>query len=348
MQTKGLSARWRAVKSQRANLALFIIGLALIVLAPTWRFAVAPAIKLVATDTDRISFYPGTLTTYVAAPGKTVVGAEPRKTAVTLQRRYSNPVGRSTGKVAVLKVDSQLIDSADKTRLSETVHTYAIDRRTARQVPGHGSDMDRTGYYYFFPFNTPQSDLEVWDDLSASPRTAVYARSGHEYGVDVYAFTVKYAGKAVPVPAGFPSTMTGAEFRSLVPAVTYPIGDADFLEITYKGNLSSEFLVEPVSGTQVGVVSNEESVYMSVEDRSRGLSFTQVVFKLDYREDAASLQEGGNWAKDEVAKIDLQFKWLPLVYLVLGFACTLIGLFARTVEDEGAADGSTVGGSEQE
>ena len=338
MAKNALPARWRALKSQKANLALFFIGIALAALAPGWRFAVAPAIKVVATDTDRISFQAGTLATYVAPPGAPAPGAEPRRTAVILQKRYYNPVGRSTGRAAVLEVDSQLIDAADKTRLSESVHTYAIDRRTAVQLPGHGSDMDRAGYYFHFPFNTPASDIEVWDDLSESARTASFAGAREAYGVRSYSFVVKYAGQPVPAPAGFPTRLTGAGLRALVPSLAHPVGDNDVFDISYRGNLSTEFLVEPVSGTEVGIPGTEESVYMTVEDRSRGLSFTRVVFKLDCAEEADSLREGGSRAKDEIAKIELQFKWLPLAYLVLGACCVAIGLFAGT--GGGASDDS--------
>lgn len=334
------SSRWRAVRSQKANLALFIIGLCLIALAPVWRFAVAPAIKLVATDFDRISFYSGTLTTYVRAPGQPAVGAEPSRAPVTIQARYWNPVGRSTTEVALLQVDTQLIGLPDKERLSKTTHKYAIDRRTAEQVSGHGSDMDRKGYYYVFPFDTPSSDLEVWDDLSAATQTAAFSRSENAYGVDLSIFTVKYAGVPVPAPAGFPTKMTGAQFKAMAPAAGYDVGDADELELTYRGNLSTEFLVEPISGTEVGVTGAEESVFVSVEDRARGLSFTQVIFKLDYKETAASIQEGANFAKGEIAKIDLQFVYLPVFYLALGIACVLIGFFAVSTKEERALEAS--------
>ncbi|MHB8895447.1 MAG: porin PorA family protein [Candidatus Geothermincolia bacterium] len=330
----GLSARWRAVKSQKANLALLIIGLALIILSPLWRFAVAPAIKIVATDFDRISFYGGTLTTYVRPPGQPPVGPRPASTAVTVQARYSNPVGKSTPDVAVLQVDTALINTLDRVRLSEVRHTYAIDRRTARQVPDHGADLNRTGYYYVFPFDTPKTDIEVWDNLSAAPQKAVFARANQDNGVKSYAFNVQYSGRPVPAPAGFPTQITGAQLRSIVPAVDPAIADSDALKVGYRGSLTTEFLVEPIGGTEVGIPSSQESVFMTVDDPQRGLSFTQVIYKLDYKENPSSLQDGAAFAKDEIAKIKLQFTYLPLVYLVLGIASVLIGLFARTVEDD--------------
>jgi hypothetical protein len=334
-ETSGLSMRWRAVKSHRANLALFIIGLVLIVMAPVWRFAVAPAIKVVATDFDRITFSAGTLATYVNPPGGARIGVTPLSTPVTLQQRAFNPIGKSTTDVALLQIDSQLIRSDDRVRLSQVTHKYAIDRITARQVPGHGSDINRTGYYYVFPFDTPAADIKVWDNLSETARTAMFVRKENGYGINVYAFTMKYGGQSVPAPPGFPARMTGAQLKAVLPETQAALGDADVLNISFKGNLTTEFLVEPVSGSLVGVKSNGQSVFMSVEDTTRGLSFTQVVYKLDYSENTTSLQAGANFAKDEIAKINLQFIYLPLGFLLLGIACTLIGLFAHTVEDEG-------------
>ncbi len=331
------SRRWRDARSQKANLVLLIAGLVLVILAPLWRFAVAPALKIVATDTDRMIFYTGTLTRYLRPEGEALTGTEPQGTDVTIQVRYSNPIGKSTTGVALLQADTELIRTSDKVRLGESRHSYAIDRRTAKQVPGHGSDMDRTGYYLFFPFNTEAGRLDVWDDSSAAAQEAVFARKARMYGVDVYIFTMRYSGKRVPAPEGFPERITGARLKSIIPSQAPAAEDSGVFDVTYRGNLVREYVVEPVSGTQVGVTRTRESVFMAVDDPDRGVSCTQVVYKLDHEEKPESLQEGGDFAAHEIAKITLQFLYIPLLFLLLGFACALVGFFASGDAGDAAA-----------
>jgi len=332
-KSSGSPSRWSRLKSQRANLALFTIGLVLIVLSPIWRFTIAPAVRIVATDQDRISFYSGTLADYVRAPGQPPVGAQPAKRAITVQMRYSNPLGRSTSTIALLQGDNALIDAVTRVHLSDVRHFYAIDRQTALQVPDHGSDVNRAGTYYFiFPFNTPRTDLPVWDNLSETTRKSTYVQQETLSSIKTYLLSMRYAGQPVPAPPDFPSQVTGAQLKAIAPPSVPAIGDTDTVRIAYKGNLTLDFVVEPISGTQIGIRRQQQSVYMSVEDPARGLSFTQVIYTLDFAQQAASFQEGVNFAKDEIAKIKLQFLYLPAGYLVIGIACVLIGLFTTSKE----------------
>ena len=95
-----MSSRWRAVKSSKASTVLFIVGIFLIVLSGFWRFTIAPAIRIVATDLDLVRFSNGHLSVFVRPPGQPPVGRTPSNYAVTIQAKEFNPVGRSTPSVA--------------------------------------------------------------------------------------------------------------------------------------------------------------------------------------------------------------------------------------------------------
>ncbi|MBM3708748.1 MAG: hypothetical protein FJW69_10520, partial [Actinobacteria bacterium] len=65
---KRLTDRWSIIKRSRANIALLAAGCLLVLLSPIWRFAIAPAVKVVANDYDELYFYEGNMTTFVNAP----------------------------------------------------------------------------------------------------------------------------------------------------------------------------------------------------------------------------------------------------------------------------------------
>lgn len=337
------AARWAAIKAQKANLVLFCAALFLVVLALLWRLVIAPAIKVVPTDIDLVRSASGKLTVYATTSEGQASPVQPVPVDVTIQQREFNPPSRSTSKVALLQTDTATVNQATRERLSDVTHRYAVDRRTARQVPGHGSDEDRSGYFLIFPFNTPRSDLEVWDELTARTQKASFDRDDELYGVKVYVFKEQYAGQPVPVPQGYPRQMTGAQVKAFLGRPDLPVADAEVLDIEYKANLVLEYLVEPTAGNLVGTRDAQESVYMSVSGGQAAQSFTQtqVVTKLDYTDTAAGLQEGAAFAADEMKKIRLQFVYLPVGFFLLGLACLLIAVFTTPRPDPRVAGGQT-------
>jgi hypothetical protein len=324
------SGRWLSAKSKRSNLALIIAGIALVLLSPLWRFAIAPAIKVVPTDLDLLRFYDGVLVEYVRAPAQPAVGPEPSRTAITLQVREFNPIGRSTPTVSVIELESSLINSASRAHIADENTFYAVNRRTAEQVKGHGSDKDRSGYFLIFPFNTPPETLPAWDPLTGRTQNARFVRQERVGDVDTNVYQVRYSGQPAVPPAGFPTEMTGAQLKVALSAPGLPAGDSDKIKVDYKANNSYELLVEPIMGNLVATRDVESSVYMSVEDQARSLSMTRVIRKLDYSETDASQKEAAAFALNEIKKAKLQFVYLPVGFLVLGIACFLIGFFTDT------------------
>lgn len=320
-----LRARWLAMKSKKADLILFFAGLALIALALLWRTVVAPALRVVPTDIDMMRFYDGAATDYL-----TEAGGSPRVTEVSIQERVYNPLGRSTSSVAVLAVDSALIDKADNSRLLEGKSYFAIDRRNARQVRGHGSDADRSGYYLIFPFDTPRTDLRVWDPLTGKAQNARYSGTRTVDGVETYRFMVSYGGQPIPPPEGMPKTITGAQAKSLTGRGDLPVADGARVEVSYRANNSYELLVEPRMGNLVSRLDERQSIFMDIAFGETRNTVAQVVRKLDFSETGASQAGAATFAAGEIEKWDLQSVYLPLGFLLLGIACSLIGFFVDT------------------
>jgi hypothetical protein len=323
-----ISGRWRRVKSQKSNLILFVAAVILIVMAPLWRLAVAPALKVVPTDIDLLRFYNGSLFRYVRPPGQAPVGDQPEKLGVTIQQREFSPLRGSTPTVALIEVDTAIIDSVSNSHVVDDKNTYAVNRRSAKQVPDSGSNRNRSGYHLVFPFNTPREDLPIWDELTGKTQKGAYSGQRTVNGAKAYLFKVEYGGQPVAPPPGFPTDMTGAQLKSILSRPGLPLGDSDVIRVAYKGNQSVEYLVEPTAGNLVSTRNVQESVYLSIDDPARGIALTQVITKLDYSETQASEVESATFASDEIKKLRLQFVYLPVMFLALGIGCLLVSLFA--------------------
>ncbi|HEY5502128.1 MAG TPA: hypothetical protein VIJ97_02360, partial [Candidatus Anoxymicrobiaceae bacterium] len=91
-------------------------------------------------------------------------------------------------------------------------------------------------------------------------------------------------------------------------------------------------------GTLVSMTNAAGSVYMSATDATPtasavAFSLTQVVSKLDFTETPTSQQTAATFASNEIKKIDLQYDYLPIGFLILGIVCTLIGWFTAIKEE---------------
>lgn len=320
------SSRWQRIRSKKSNLVLFFAGLALILLALVWRVAVAPAIKVVPTDIDMVRLYDGVLTDYAAGDSR-----QPARTDIRIEAREFNPLGRSTSSVAVLDLNSALVSKPDNRRVLETKSRFAIDRRTARQVPGHGSDMTRSGYCLIFPFNTPKADIKVWDPLTGREQKAKFAGTRKVNKVQTYKFLVAYGGQEITAPVGLPKSMTGTQIKQLTESPNLGIADAQSFDLRYRANNSYELLVEPKMGNLVATRDERRSIYIDLNAGGvTALSIAQVVRKLDFSETAASQAGAATFASDEIKKWTLQSLYIPAGYLLLGIACVIIGFFVDT------------------
>ena len=208
---KKLLDRWGGVKKSRANLALLIVGCVLLALALAWRFAIAPSVKIVATDFDRLNFYEGTLTTYINPPGEPIpAGGLPAREAVTIESRVFSRFELSTPGTSVVEEDDRLLSRENGEAIAKSKRVFAIDRKTGRMIKDRGSDRDRGGYYIVFPFSTPRAGVPVWSELIGKTRDTQFRKESKLDGLPVYEFTLEYHNEPVAkVPEGFPAELTG-------------------------------------------------------------------------------------------------------------------------------------------
>jgi Porin PorA len=326
LNTNASASRWRAIRNLKSNLALVIIGCLLVLLAACWRLAIAPALKIVATDMEMTYFYDTTLTSYANPPGRPAASAQPVQ-ARTNRAILSLPL-QSTGSTALFKVETELVNKESLQPLSSSTHVYALDRETGEMVASKKADRARSGYYLVFPFNTPKSSVPFWSELTGKTYPANFRNEKMLFDVNTYVFSTGYKNqKTSQPPEGYPRSLSGTELKAMLSMPDLPLGDTETVTPTYRASGTTELTVEPRAGTIVRT-DGTESVTIAVKGPGSRTVVEAPLFKLEYSQTDGSVFDAAQLARDEAAKIQLQFLYIPLGLLALGIAVFLIGAFA--------------------
>ncbi len=324
-----LQKRWRAVKRMRANLLLVAAGIALILVAPIWRFAVAPALKVVATDMEQVLQYEGVLTYFVNPPDRQVPGAPPSRASVGITKTVRSEPLVSTAQTAVFKAETSIYDSASGQLISEGEHTYAVDRRTGEQVKSDLADRERSGYFIVFPFNTPRSSVPLWSELAGATFPAEFEGKTFAGGLATYRFSMSFADRpAAATPRGYPETIQGAPLKEWLEMSDVAVDDDVEVKPEYRCSQDTLLKVEPRMGTIVETSSGRDTVTLAVEDAGGNLLLSRALYTLEYKQTRESVKTMSAFAREEVSKLKLQFVYIPLGLLVLGLAVLMVGAFA--------------------
>lgn len=341
---KSFASRLRAVRSHRSNLALVAAGCVLLLLAFAWRFAIAPALKVEPTDIDQVLYYDGVLGNYINPPGQPAIGAQPVKIPVRVERTLLSKPLLSTPGTSIIETLTDLLVPDTRQELSSTRRVYALDRRTGEMVKDGKADAERSGYFLVFPFDTPKGSVPYWSELAGRTYPAEYRKAALVGRLPVYRFSVSFGNQPVAeAPAGYPAAMTGGQLKQLLAMPDLTVRDGDTVALAYTGSSTVELKVEPRAGNIVET-RGDESVSLTAKGPGGQLIATRLLHRLEYTQNKVSVKAAERFASDEVAKLNLQFTYLPLGLLVLGLGILIIGIFAGVKVDERARDarGATV------
>jgi hypothetical protein len=327
LHTRTVASRWRTIKKLKSNLVLVVAGCLLVLLAFSWRLAIAPALRVVATDMEKTYSYDSTFTSY-AGPAGRPAAAKPVPFNTFIERSILSLPLKSTPSTALFEVESSLVVKDSLERLSTNKHVYAVDRKSARMVRDRNADSVARGYYLFFPFNTPRSSLPFWSERTGRTYPADYRRSKVVYGVYTYVFSTNYRDRTMPEsPQGYPKSLSGAKLKAMLSGPDLPVEDPAIIKPIYKASGSCELLVEPRAGTIVRT-NGKESASITVKDAAGAVIIDRPLYNIEYSQTKGSVMDAASLAKDELAKIKLQYEYIPLGLLVLGVLMFLIGAFA--------------------
>lgn len=106
------------------------------------------------------------------------------------------------------------------------------------------------------------------------------------------------------------------------------VSDEAVIKPSYMGGAVVDFSVEPKMGTVAKMRNAQQTVSLQAGVEGSRFMATRLIHKLEFSQSKSSVKETVVFAKDEVAKLRLQFVYIPLLLLAVGIACLLVGSFA--------------------
>ncbi len=313
---------------ETASAILVIAGAVLIVLSAAWRFAVAPALKIVSSDFDNFYSYEGEVN--LLAADRVI-----RKIPVIVEQRQFNRLELTTSKISAVEEHTRLLHRNTKEKIAERKCIFKINRRTSELLPGDAYKMHsrRSAYYIVFPFSTPETKLYFDVGLSIVPLEARYDGKRKTRGVELLEFVLKN-DESYEVKEEHEmfirqiiSLLPGEHVLKNAPLFWNENKNQENFSSRLLVNYKARVLVEPLTGTVTGVRDVRET-YSFVHHSSLVSSHMQmpVAFaEIRYSMRESSFKDALNLAKDEREKINLQFKYIPIGFLLIGIASIFTG-----------------------
>jgi hypothetical protein len=287
------------------------LGVFLLVLAGMLRFFVADRVVVTPIDQYAQSVAPG--------PGSYLDAAalQERSGDLVAVRTLKADVAASDKDTAVWDV-SVVLSTGDGTFVRATLDRVATDRRTAEAVNCCGEAVDsvptrHTGVSYKFPFNTEKKDYPFWDPNSKTALPARFVSEDKVQGLTTYKFI-----QTVPAMQIQTQEVPGSLVGETAPSVQAPVFYTDTRTVW----------VEPKTGV---IVKGSEQNKTTLRDSSGQDKATVLQYDLTF--DDATQRSQAQLAKDNIGKINLVTRWLPLLGLVLGLIFILAGLILMRAAD---------------
>jgi len=292
------------------------LGVFLLVLAGMLRFYVAD--QLIKTPIDQYS------QTVAPGPGEYLDPStlQVRSADLVALRTLKADVPASDDDTAVWDV-SVVLSTGDGTFVRATLDRVATDRRTAEAVNCCGEAVDsepvrHSGISYKFPFDTEKRDYPFWEGNSRQAVPAKFVSEDEIQGLTTYKFIQQIPATELRIQE-VPGSLVGESAASVQAPVYYQSTRTAWVEprtgVIVKGNDQSLFTLRNSAG----------------EDKA-----TVIRYDLTFDENTQRAQ--ADLAKDNLAKIDLITRWLPLLGLLLGLILIAAGLILmRAAEPAGGA-----------
>lgn len=319
------------MKRSKAGLVLLIIGLVFLILTPIWKWGIGPSLVKIPDNVNAPSVYEGVLTLHVDPTTLSLLPPEMAvKIPLTITRVDKSDKAKYTGSVAVVEGIADAKGPGGKVFFSYDKF-FAMDRHNARNLPGNGSDMDRTGYSLMLPFGTQKKSYPVWDDDTGKAGDIKFVKEETRDGfknknVPVYIFESSGTDPTVKPPLGLPDKLDGAQIKALVAGMpgVGPLNLVDTQEypIAYLKSTEATAAVEPRTGTFNDVDIKEE---YTVDTSALGIPNIKLA-TLAYEQ----TRENVAWNIDNNARnfgmLALAHLWVPLILLILGIVLFVPGL----------------------
>jgi hypothetical protein len=318
------------VKRSKGGIVCVIIGLVLVLIAPVWKWGVVPTVVKIPDTIDQTLIYEGVLTLHVDPASMTPLPPEMAvNIPLTIIRQDISDPAKSSKDVAVIKEPLVAKGPGNADFLSYTKY-YALDRKTAKNVPDAGSNVDRKDYSLLLGFFVDKDgSYRLWDDDVAASGPLEYVKTTTMDGLqykDIEVLEFKGSSepeKTVSPPLGLPSKISGAQIKAVLNDPNLPFNDTDMYPIDYLKKTSGVFRVDQKTGSIFDVIKNKEEYYVDATALGMG---KLLLGELEYSQTPLNVKENLDIAAKNYMLLDSVEIYFPLIMLILGGIFLLIGI----------------------
>jgi Porin PorA len=309
----------------RPGLVAALVGCLFLVMAPVWAWGIAPLFIKLPDKLNNVYVYEGKLTVFA---DRVTSRFYPRGQQVTTPLKItSHDVGvPSRSDSQVLVVDERVtVRDAVTGQVQEGLRpptTYALNRRTCENVPGYLPGVNRTGFTIKLPMGAEKKLYPMWDDDLKKLIACTYVKEGRVDGnvsKNVRVYVYKLGGsieKMAKPPTGLPASVTGKEAKAMTGNPNLPVSDGARIELEYYMKTDATLSVEPRTGTVVYVPKYSYVYY--VKNAPGQTPPFQKLAEVEYARNTSSTKSDVDASAEYFPLLDLDQKWTPLSFLVLG------------------------------
>jgi hypothetical protein len=318
------------VKLSKGGIVCVIIGLVLVLIAPVWKWGIVPTVVKIPDNIDSTLIYEGVLTLNVdpssmspLPPGMEV------KIPLTITRKDVSDKAKGDDEVAVIK-ETMVAKGPGGADFQTYTKYYALDRKTAKNVPGHNSDVDRKDYSLLLGFDVQKDgSYAFWDDDVEKSGALEYVKTVKMDGFDYNGIeTLEWKGtsepeKTVEPPLGLPSKISGAQIKAVLNNPSLPLSDTEMFPIDYLKKTSGEFRVDQKTGSIFDVILNKEEYF--VDATAMGMGELKLA-TLTYSQTPENVKQNLDVAAKSYMLLNTVQIYFPLIMLILGGIFLIIGI----------------------
>ncbi|HYZ67091.1 MAG TPA: porin PorA family protein [Mycobacterium sp.] len=312
------------------------IGLLLILASVGIRWIAAPRLALLPSDTDTTRIYEGTAAALINAKALTSADAGPvLLTHVPITLTHRTVVLDTKGHNALVS-DTGSVRAAGSP-VAGFDYRYAVDRSSMARGSGFDGVVSQTGVTFNFPIRTAKHDYPGWvpDTQSAVPLT--YKGTAKRGGLSTYVFRTSSKPTLITdpqtlkaLPASLPKATAArlAESLGLSAAQLNGLANAlsslpDPVPFSYTYRVVATYWVEPTTGEIVDLREREIRT-LALKVGATLVPITPVL-DISYTSEPADRAAAVADARHDASKVNLVYRTLPLILLVIGILLLLGG-----------------------
>ena len=318
---------------------LAVLGLVLMVGAGVVRWAVAPAMSKLPSDTQTTRLYAGQAASFVNPTFATTVPSGPGVLHdVAIAVRHTTTVVDTTANNALV-ADRRVITLSDGVA-ADLSYRYAVDRKSFTATRAFTGAVAAKGLTFNWPMSTQRHDYVGWvqDTLATTPLH--YVATVRHGGIRTYEFTAQAADRPINDPVlgrMLPATMSKSDMLRLTPSlglshrqllaldkVMTKAPDPVPLRYTYR--FSSTFWIAPESGIVIDM--RQHDVRTTDIVTSNGLVPVAPIMDMTYAFTPPTVVGAVHDATTAADKLRLVNTTLPLTALLTGLVWFVAGVVA--------------------